>query len=136
MNGTKWIIAPMFILAAVYDGLLGLLFLIAPNVPYDMFDVAPPNHWGYVQFPAALLVIFAIMFGQIALHPVANRSLIVYGMLLKVAYCGVAAWHWFHGDIPNMWKPLVIADLVFLLLFACAYVVLGQLRPAQSTADA
>ena len=29
----------------------------------------PPNHWAYVQFPAALLVIFALMFVAIASAP-------------------------------------------------------------------
>ena len=131
MNAPKWI-APLFLLAAIYDGVLGLLFLVAPHYPYDMFEVTPPNHWGYVQFPAALLVIFAIMFVQIAMDPRAGRGLIVYGILLKVAYCGVAAWHWINGGIPAMWQPLVIADLVFLGLFGCALLALGKLKTGPS----
>jgi len=134
MNAPKWI-APLFILAAIYDGLLGLIFLFAPHVPYALFVVPPPNHWGYVQFPAALLVIFAIMFVQIAMNPIASRQLIVYGILLKLAYCGVATWHWINDGIPAMWQPLVFADLVFLALFGFALTAVAKASPAPTNAD-
>ena len=29
---------------------------------YQRFEVIPPNHYGYVHFPAALLIIFGLMF--------------------------------------------------------------------------
>ena len=102
-------------------GVLGVAFLIAGGAIFDWFGVTPPNHPGYVQFPAALLVVFAIMFAAIARNPAGNRDLIPYGMLLKVAYCGVVFRHWFAGGLPDMWKPLCIADLVFLVLFVWAW---------------
>ena len=88
--------------------------------------MTPPNHLGYVQFPAALLLIFGLMFAAIAVNPVARRHLIVYGILLKVAYSGVAGFHWAAAGIPGMWKPFVVIDLVMGLLFAWAYVVLAK----------
>ena len=124
MKAPKWI-APLFWLAAVYDGVLGFLFMAAPNLPFEVFGVTPPNHPGYVQFPAALLVIFALMFAVVALDPVRNRNLIPYGILLKVAYCSVASLHWLTIGIPAMWKPLVVVDLVMGLLFVWAYVALA-----------
>ena len=54
MSTPKWI-PPLFWLAALYDGLLGLAFLAAPGRLFDLCQVTPPNHLGYVQFPAALL---------------------------------------------------------------------------------
>lgn len=79
-----------------------------------------------MQFPAALLVIFAIMFAVIARDPINNRRLIPYGILLKISYCGIVLLHWFDGGIPDMWKPFVIFDLVFLILFVLAFVALGK----------
>jgi hypothetical protein len=66
------------------------------------------------EFPAALLIVFALMFLAVARNPVANRNLIPYGMLLKVSYCGVIFFHWFASGMPDMWKPFAVADLVFL----------------------
>ena len=124
-------IAALFWLAAAYDGLLGLVFLAWPGAPFEHFRVAPPNHPAYVQFPAALLIVFGIMFVMVARRPEANRNLIPYGVLLKVSYCGVAFWYWIRQGIPDMWKPFALADLVFLALFLAAYRRLGQRAPSQ-----
>jgi len=119
MNQPKWI-SLLFWIAALYDGILGALFLVSPNYIFDRFQIAPPNHVGYVQFPAALLLIFALMFIAIARNPRANCRLIVYGILLKVAYCGLTFYHWAAADIPIIWKPFAIIDLVMGVLFVVA----------------
>ena len=126
MKTPRWI-ALLFGLAAVYDGILGLLFLLAPGYPFQLFHVTPPNHLGYVQFPAALLLIFALMFAGITLDPLRRRGLICYGILLKAAYCGVSGYYWMSADgIPAMWKPFTIIDLVMGVLFILAYLVLAS----------
>jgi hypothetical protein len=121
----KGAIQALFAVAAIYDGVLGLLFLFASDWVFDSFGVARPNHMGYVQFPAALLVTFGLLYLAIARNPKENRNLIPYGMLLKVSYCSVVFWHWLKTDIPFMWKPFAVTDLVFLVLFAVVY---AQLR--------
>ncbi|MGO9239346.1 MAG: hypothetical protein ACLQBJ_00930 [Bryobacteraceae bacterium] len=114
-------IAVLFAIAAAYDGILGLAFLVAHKEIFEWFKVAPPNHAAYVEFPAAMLVTFGLMFAAVARDPLANRNLIPYGMLLKVSYCGAAFWHWSRAGIPDMWKPWAFIDLVFLVLFYMAY---------------
>ena len=79
MKPNRWIVA-LFVVAAFYDGLLGLVFLAAPGLLFELFDVTPPNHMDYVQFPAALLLIFGWMFASVALDAVRNRRLILYGV--------------------------------------------------------
>lgn len=118
----------LFVVAAAYDGVLGVLFLVSGNAVFEWFDVTPPNHAGYIQFPAALLIVFALMFLTIATRPAANRNLIVYGILLKISYCGVVFYHWFTAGIPDMWKPFAVADIVFAVLFLWAYGYLGRAR--------
>jgi hypothetical protein len=117
---------PLFIIAALYDGILGIIFLFASGRVFEAYGTTPPNHPGYVQFPAALLLIFAIMFVVIARDPINNRRLIPYGILLKISYCGIVLLHWFDGGIPDMWKPFVIFDLVFLVFFVLAFAALGK----------
>lgn len=111
----------LFAIAAVFDGVLGLIGLFGTPWLFRTFGVTPPNHLGYAQFPAALLIVFALMFVAVARNPAANRNLIPYGMLLKLSYCGVVFYHWAGAGLPAMWKPFAIVDLVFLLLFAWAY---------------
>jgi hypothetical protein len=118
----------LFVVAALYDGILGLLFLFAGSNMFQWANVTPPNHWGYLHFPAALLIVFAIMFSVVAKDPVANSNLIPYGILLKVSYCSVVFFHWFTAGIPYMWKPFAIVDLVFLVFFVWAYQSLGKVK--------
>ncbi len=123
---SKPLISSLFAVAAVYDGLLGAAFLLIPRQVFTWVDVLPPNHLGYAQFPAALLVIFAFMYAAVALDPVKNRNLIPYGALLKVSYCGVVLFHWVSTDLPWIWKPFFVADLVFLALFVGAWRAIGR----------
>jgi hypothetical protein len=133
MNPTA--IRSLFVVAAVYDGLLGLLFLLAPNWAFTQFDITPPNHVGYVQFPAALLIIFGVMFFNIARSPQQCSQLIFYGILLKVAYCSVTFGHWFSSDIPWIWKPFAVIDLLMLALFVWAWMSIRSASPLRTASQ-
>jgi hypothetical protein len=125
-------IKALFLMVALYDGGLGAAFLVVPGVVFQMADVTPPNHWAYVQFPAALLLIFALMFVAIARNPVKNKAMIIYGILLKLAYCGIAFRYWLADGIPGLWKPFAIIDLVTAGLFVWAYRTLGASSQRES----
>jgi hypothetical protein len=127
----RWI-TTLFVVAALYDGILGIVMLIAPGAIYSFFQVTPPNHWAYVQFPAGLVIVFALLFWAVARAPEANRNLIPYGILLKVCYCSVTFGWWIARGIPAMWKPFAILDLAFMVLFVWAYASLGH--PSRVTA--
>ena len=126
---TKQMISILFSLSAVYDGVLGLAFLLAPSVIFQRFEVTPPNHFGYVQFPALLLLIFAWMYASIAYAPEKNSSLIPYGIALKVAYCSIVFYYWFAAEIPYVWKPFAVMDLCFIIMFAIAFIILKKKAP-------
>jgi hypothetical protein len=125
MRAIGWI-RGLFWLAALYDAVLGALFLVAPWWVFATVQVTAPNHWGYVQFPAALLIVFALMFVAIARDPARRRGLIPYGIGLKVAYCVVTIAHWAGTGIPDLWKPFVVVDAVMGVLFAWAYFALAE----------
>ena len=116
----------LFTVAALYDGILGIAFLLFGARLFERFGVMPPNHMGYVHFPAALLIVFAIMFLAIATSPHRHRNLIPYGIMLKICYCGVVTYHWMAAGVPGMWKPFVVSDIVFAALFIVAYVKLPR----------
>jgi len=119
MKIPKWI-KPFFIAAGLYDGILGLLFLLIPSQLFSMTNVPPPNHMAYIQFPALLLVTFGIMFINIARDPLANRNLIIYGILLKISYCSIVFLHWFAGNMPFIWVTFAFCDFAFLITFITA----------------
>lgn len=120
----------LFAIAAVYDGLLGLAFLAAPLALYNAMGVPPPNHMAYIQFPAALLIVFAVGFVMVARSPRECRAIIPLGILLKVSYSSIVLGHWALGSIPPVWTVFAWIDLVFLIAFALAWRAVS--RPGNS----
>lgn len=112
---------PLFYVSALYDGLLGLAFFSCNEGIFEYFHVTPPNHPGYVKFPALLLIIFGLLFLKIARDPEANRDLIVYGILLKIAYAGLVFWYHFTTGVPQMWMWCAYIDTAFLILYILAW---------------
>lgn len=126
MNRSMKSAAAIFYVASVYDGILGIIFLAFPLSLLQFFGVPVPPHPAYIQFSAALLLVFAIMFLTIARNPRANRNLMLYGILLKISYCSVVFWYWAFGSISLVWKPFAVFDLVFLFLFLWSYREAGR----------
>lgn len=124
-------IRALFALAGLYDFLIGLAFLLFGVALFDSTGVPQPNHWGYIQFGALMLMIFGAMFFNIARDPAANRNLIPYGILLKLCYCGLASYYWGTTGCPTLFKPFIFIDAAMLVLFWLAYAALtAPSRPA------
>ncbi len=119
-------ISVIFYFSGIYDGVLGVIFLFLPQIPFELFKVTHPNHWGYIQFPAALLIIFAWMFFIIARDPLPNRNLIPYGIALKGSYSIIVFGYWLTIGLPDMWKPFAVIDVILGFLFLWAYIILKR----------
>lgn len=119
MDG-NWI-RGLFIIAGLYDVVLGIAFLLFSRAIFQWFGVEAPNHPAYVKFPALLLLIFAAMFFRVAGDPKNSRELIIYGVGLKAAYAGTAFWYQMTQGIPSMWLPWAWADVGFLIFFLLAW---------------
>jgi hypothetical protein len=129
----EWI-SPFFIVAAAYDVILGLLFLLAYGPVYQRFGITLPNHPGYIQFAAGVVAIFGIGFWYVARAPERNRDIIKLGVLLKLTYASVVLGWWFRGQMPVMWVPFAWIDLAFLLAFLAALRALPAGPPAAAKA--
>lgn len=124
MNAVK--LAPtVFWIAAAYDGLLGAAFLLAGPQLFGLIGVPQPNHWAYIHFPAALLLVFAGLFAAVARRPVERRDLIWAGVGLKAAYVGTVAGHAATGGLATVWIVFGAADAAFLVVFLWCW---AQLR--------
>jgi hypothetical protein len=115
----SWV-RPLFVIAALYDLVLGLVFTFAFRGIYSRFGIALPNHDAYVQLPGMLIAIFGLGFWFVAQDPVRQRTIIVLGVLLKLAFSGVVFYHRLFHSIPDMWVPFAVIDLLFMVGFLAA----------------
>jgi hypothetical protein len=105
----------------IYDAVLGIAFLFFGLEVFKLAGMPPPNHIGYIQFPALILILFGIMLLRIAADPAGRREWIPHGMGLKVAYFGVVFWHNLHGGVPMLWIPFAWSDVAFFFLFFASW---------------
>ena len=113
-------ISAVFVSAGIYNGVLGVVFLFFAPMIFGAVGITPPNHYGYIVFPALLMILFAAMFFRIARSPVRHRDMIPYGIGLKAAYAGTVFWYQLQGNVPAMWVPMAWIDAAFLVLFLVA----------------
>jgi hypothetical protein len=111
----------LFVIAGLYDFVIGLTFLFFGSQLFESAGVPQPKHWAYIQFGSLMLMIFGTMFLAIAYDPVGKRNLIPYGLLLKLSYVGLATYWWMATDIPMLFKPFAVIDTVMFVLFWMAY---------------
>jgi hypothetical protein len=110
----------LLVICGIYDGLLGIVVVLAPATFFRIANVTPPNHFGYVQFPALLLIIFCVIFLRGAADPAKRKDALCYGIALKASYSGLVFWYELHGGVPMLWIPWAWTDLGFLALFLLA----------------
>jgi hypothetical protein len=115
----RWV-RPLFVLAALYDIVLGLVFFFAFGPIYAHFVIPLPNHNAYVELPAALTAIFGLGFALVARDPQRNRDIIRLGILMKLAFSLIVLSYAIRGAIPGMWVPLAWIDLGFAIAFIAA----------------
>lgn len=120
----------LFGFSAAYDGVLGIVFLFWGMTIFGQAGVEPPNHPGYVHFPALLLLVFAAMFWRIRQDPVRFRDMIPYGIGLKLSYSAVIFYHQVAGGIPSMWIPFAWIDMLCVPVYLHAWWQTGRARSA------
>ena len=116
---SQWV-RPLFLGAAAYDLVLGLLYLTAWRPIYQFCGIALPNHPSYVEFPAATVAIFGLGFWMVAQAPQRNRDLIKLGILFKVAFGGLMARYLLTERVAPLWVTLGALDLAFAAAFIAA----------------
>ena len=104
-----------FLFAALYDGLLGLAFLLFYPRIYAWFGITLPNHPGYVQLPALFIAIMGLADYYVYRDMVRNRDIVKIRILMKLAYSLSCFYHYFFGSLPTLWLNIAMFNVVFLV---------------------
>jgi hypothetical protein len=107
----------LFLVAGLYDFVLGAIFFFFYVSLYGYLGITLPNHPEYVQAPALFIVILGIMFFYIYRNMYKNVDMVKIGILSKAAYSGLAFYHYLFTSLPVIFVVFAWFDLAFLILF-------------------
>lgn len=112
--------------AALYDGILGLLFLLFFRPILGLLGAAVPENPVYLQLAAGCIALFGLGFWHAAQHPVRNLDLVRLGTGLKVFFVCLAAYAAAVGLLPH---PIFLVLALLDALFVVGVVVLWRDMP-------
>ena len=110
----------LYLIAALYDLILGFGFLLFYKIIYKVFGMNLPENPAYLSLCAIMIGIYGILLFMIHKNPENNRITIIYAILVKFAFVAVVLYYWLiigsnYVDIP--FRIIAGIDLIFALLF-------------------
>ena len=108
----------LFIIAALYDFVLGLTFLFfLPFFFEEIFNIAVPNYPVFHQGGAAFVFVMGVGFYFVYLNMYRNVDIVKIGIIFKSVYTALAFYYVFIENMPWVFLVFGVLDLVFIMLF-------------------
>jgi hypothetical protein len=107
-----------FLVAALYDLLLGAAFVVAGEQVLSAISMQLPPHVAYIQLAAVFIFVQGLSYWLAFRDPLGNLGIIRVGVAYKAAYAGLAIWYLAIGLLPSIFFiPWAIIDVGFLVGF-------------------
>jgi hypothetical protein len=107
-----------FLIAAIYDFILGIGFFLFYATIYSMFDITLPENPGYIHLSSAFVFCQGAMYYFVYLNLERNIDIAKIGVVYKIAYTGVCFYYWIIGGLPHpMFAVFGICDIGFIVFF-------------------
>ena len=107
-----------FLVAALYDLILGVAFFLLYPWVYELFGISLPTEPAYLHAAAAFVFVQGFMYLLVYRNLEGSRDLVLAGAVYKVAYIGVSFYHWGMGTLPHpIFALFGVLDLFFLVGF-------------------
>ncbi len=107
-----------FLVAALYDLLLGAVFLVIGERILTSVGMVLPPHIAYIQLAAVFIFVQGLGYWLVFRDPFANLGIVRIGVAYKAAYSGLALYYLVSGQLPSVFFiPWAVTDLLFLIGF-------------------
>lgn len=109
---------PFFLVAAVYDGVLGAGFFLLYNPIFHALGIALPNNTSYIHITTAYIFVQGLSYWFVSRNPVKNVDIVKVGIVYKIIYSGLAFYYLAIGQLlSSIFAWLGVVDLIFLVFF-------------------
>ena len=107
-----------FLVAALYDLILGAVFVLIGEPILRAIGMALPPHIAYIQLAAIFTFVQGLGYWFVFRDPYANLGIVRVGVAYKAAYSGLALYYLVIGQLPSVFFiPWAVTDLLFLIGF-------------------
>ncbi|HEV2010289.1 MAG TPA: hypothetical protein VGS17_04600 [Candidatus Limnocylindria bacterium] len=107
-----------FVVAAVYDMVLGAAFFFLYGPLFSALGIALPNNISYIHLTAAFVFVQGLGYWFVAQGPLANRGIVKVGAAYKFAFASLAAYYFLIGQLIHpVFGLFGFLDFGFLLGF-------------------
>lgn len=108
-----------FLLAALYDLLLGAAFFVLYGPLFEMLDIALPNNTSYIHLTAAFVFTQGLGYWFVYREPETSRGIVKVGVVYKFAFASLAGYYFLIDELLHPIFGLFGAlDLLFMIGFA------------------
>lgn len=107
-----------FLVAALYDVILGVGFFFLYGPLFEALNIALPNNTSYIHLTAAFVVVQGIGYWFVFQDPDANRGIVKLGVIYKIAFAGLSFYYAAIGELVHQVFLLFgVLDVLFLIGF-------------------
>jgi hypothetical protein len=107
----------LFLIAAIYDIILGLLFFLFYKTAYSFFGITLPTFPMYLQMSAAFVFAMGIGYYLVYKNLYRNVDLVKLGIVYKLVYATLAIYFYFVNLANVVFFWFGIIDLIFMGFF-------------------
>jgi hypothetical protein len=110
----------LYLIASIYDFMLGIIFLFFYKSVYNLLGMNIPENPAYLTFSALMITLFGILLFMIYLDLENAKKLVILAILIKFSYVGTVFFYYLlvgadYVDLP--YRIFAIFDLIFAGLF-------------------
>ena len=124
--GTLSFFKTFFLVAALYDVVLGAVFFFFYGPIFDLLNVALPDNTSYLHLTAGFVFVQGIGYWFVYRNMLRNVDLVKLGVIYKGIYSLVSFYYLAIGELPDAifaWFGLL--DVLFLLGFVRFLMLIG-----------
>ena len=108
----------VFLVAALYDLLLGLVFFVFYQRIYSLYGLTLNDSPAYLQLSAAFVFVQGLLYYFVYANLQRNIDIVKVGVAYKIVYAVVAFYYWAAGGLPHqMFAIFGFCDVIFIVLF-------------------
>jgi hypothetical protein len=107
----------LFLVAAIYDFVFGVIFCFFYATIYTMFNIVLPDYPVYLQMAAAFVIAMGVGYYFVFKNLYRNIDLVKLGVVYKLFYSGITTMFYFTGKAHVLFLWFAAFDATFMLLF-------------------